>query len=351
MKVIIYCRVSTVRQVREGASLEDQRRACLEYCKANNHEMVHIFMEEGESATTLDRTELTKLTNFCQMNRGKVEAMVVYAVDRVSRDTLDYKILKALLGKYGVSIRSVTQTAVDDSPEGGLMEHLLSGFSEYENKQRTRRTVTGMKGKIERGGWPFKAPLGYRNVTSEQDKRVMVLDAERAPLVRQALEMFTTGLHKKQQVLAYINKLGLRTRTGKPVPAQTFDRMLRNPLYAGLLRVEGKRVSDWTESDSAAFEAIISREVFGKIQDVLSGKKASLTPRKRSNPAFPLRHFVRCASCDKPLTASFSKGRNGKHPYYHCQNKRCSARKSFKRVEVESRFVEFLRTLQPKPEL
>src|SRR5436309_2607930 len=103
MRAIIYCRVSTERQVKKGDSLLMQRAACLDYCKQHGHEVADIFMEEGESAQTLDRTQLQNLIDYCQKNKGKVQVMVVYAINRFSRETLDHKTLRVLLYNFGVT--------------------------------------------------------------------------------------------------------------------------------------------------------------------------------------------------------------------------------------------------------
>jgi site-specific DNA recombinase len=349
MRAIIYCRVSTDRQVKQGASLEVQRKACLEYCEKQGWEVIHIFMEEGESAQSLDRTELRRLTEFCQKQKHRVDVMVVHSIDRFARETLDHKILRSLLMSYGVTLRSVTQPAIDDSPEGDLMEQILSGIAQYDNRLRARRTVSGMKAKMQKGGWPFKAPLGYRNSVAPDGRKTLVHDALRSPLVKAIFEMFSGGLYTKQQILKHFNLHGLRTLAGRPLSAQTLSRMLRNPLYAGIIKVEGKKVKDWGMSEKGDFEQIVSLSTFQKVQDVLSGKQVSSTPRKRNHPDFPLRNFVRCVSCGRALTGSWSRGRNGtRYAFYRCQNRVCTANKrNLKRHDIERGFIDFLRKLQP----
>jgi site-specific DNA recombinase len=80
---------------------------------------------------------------------------------------------------------------------------------------------------------------------------------------------------------------------------------------------------------------------------LLNGKAPAITPRLRSHPDFPLRHFVRCGVCNRPLTGSKSKGRNSYYAYYHCQNSNCRSRVSSS--EFEKLFADYLRQLQPAP--
>src|SRR6185437_7001623 len=96
-------------------------------------------------------------------------------------------------------------------------------------------------------------------------------------------------------------------------------------------------------------EALVSRETFQKVQDILAGRQVTNAPRQRYNPEFPLRHFVRCGACDSPLTGSFTTGRGKKkYPYYQCQNDECTAAgKNINRELLEGQFVEFLQRIQP----
>src|SRR5450759_478178 len=91
-----------------------------------------------------------------------------------------------------------------------------------------------------------------------------------------------------------------------PIGPETFNRMLRNPIYTGILTVE-----KWAISVEASFEPLVSRETFNRIQDLLQGRRNTITPRQRNRNEFPLRNFVRCGNCHKPLTGSPSTGKMG----------------------------------------
>ena len=135
----------------------------------------------------------------------------------------------------------------------------------------------------------------------------------------------------------------MRTQRGKPVPKQTFNQLLRKPVYNGWLQVDG-----WGERVRGDFEPLVTQRVFDTVQALLRGKRGSLTPRLRSHPDFPLRHFVKCGCCGKPLTGSWSKGRTKRYPYYCCPNSRCRA-VSVKKAELEGYFVAHLERMQPEP--
>jgi site-specific DNA recombinase len=161
-----------------------------------------------------------------------------------------------------------------------------------------------MKAALELGRWTFLAPLGYLNAPRSAGKS-LIGDPARAPLVRRAFEEFATGRYTKDDVRKRVIELGLMTRRGRPAPAQTFDAMLRNRVYIG--RIE---VPDYGVSTRGDFEPLITESIFFRVQAILDGRMEVTAPRQRSDPDFPLRGYVRCESCGKPLTASWSKGRS-----------------------------------------
>src|SRR5437016_5313529 len=95
-KAVIYCRVSTKEQVEEGNSLITQQRICREYAIKNGYEIAHVFIEQGESAKTAERTELQKLLNFCANRKNHIQAIIAYKIDRISRNTDDYSQIRLL---------------------------------------------------------------------------------------------------------------------------------------------------------------------------------------------------------------------------------------------------------------
>ena len=199
-----------------------------------------------------------------------------------------------------------------------------------------------MKAAAEEGRWTFPAPLGYRTVTTSVGSR-MEPDPDRAPLVRSAFELFATGKYEQQQVLKKITAKGLRTRRGKKVPLQSFNSMLRKPIYAGRICI-----SSWAIDRRGDFVPIVSDETFHRVQVLLSGRRTIAQSYTKQHPDFPLRHFVRCARCEKPLTASWSRGRSKRYAYYRCSMPECKFVNAPKPV-VENAFIELLRGLQPKP--
>src|SRR5262249_27334453 len=159
------------------------------------------------------------------------------------------------------------------------------------------RTIVGMKAAVERGRWPFAPPLGYLPARTD-GKRSLIQDPIRGPLVRKGFEMLASGLHSHEEIIAQLNALGLRTRKGKLLRNQQFSKMIANPIYMGQMRLDR-----WAMEVTGDFEPLVDEATFAAVQ-------ASLSPRwrgrkhRRFHPDFPLRHFVRCGNCGRPLTGS-----------------------------------------------
>ncbi len=154
--------------------------------------------------------------------------------------------------------------------------------------------------------------------------------------------MAATGLHTKAEILRSITSLGLRTVLGKPLPIQTFQKVLINPFYAGWMVF-----ADQEGPMRGSHAPLVSQKLFDKVQDILNGKKPTLTGYQRQRVEFPLRVFVRCAKCGEPLTGSFSTGRKSKYPYYRCR-KNCEA-VTAKPDVMHAKFIAWLERVAPKP--
>jgi DNA invertase Pin-like site-specific DNA recombinase len=326
---VIYVRVSTKEQT-ENLSLTTQLRACEEYCRRQGYEVLERFHEEGESAKSTDRSQLQNLLTYGRLNKGRVHFVVVFNLTRFARDKYDH-----------FALRSATEP-IDDTSTGKLMEGVLAAFAQFDNDVRSDRTRAGMKAALELGRWVFLAPIGYLNALRSMGQSLMH-DPERGPLVRPAFEAYATGRFTKEQLLKQVRAWGLTNRRRKPLTSQAIGVMLHNQLYAGVVDVpeygvRGKR---------ADFDPLISEELFYRVQAILSGRIPSTVPRKRAHPDFPLRGFVRCHSCGRGITGSWSKGRNEYYAYYHCRPG-CRA-VNVSKARLEGLFADKLALLQPTP--
>lgn len=207
-----------------------------------------------------------------------------------------------------------------------------------------RGTLAGMQAALRAGRWPFQTPLGYIKKGERLSSRIEI-DPGPGLLLLTAFEMYATGLHTMKDVLDHVTSLGLRSRKDKKINRQSFDRHLRNPFYAGWVSSP-----EWKMKERGAFEQLVSDEVFARVQALLDGRAVAITPHVRNHPDFPLRGFVRCGACDRSLTASWSKGRSKKYPYYFCPPAAKCNKSKMAKGALEEQFIVVLETLRPRPE-
>ncbi len=334
---IIYCRVSSKEQI-DGTSLGSQERFCKEYAERNNIKVLKIYIERGESAKTANRTEFNKALAFCSDKKTNATFFIVYKLDRFARCQEDHVMVRALLKKAGTDLRSVTET-IDETPVGKAMEGMISVFAELDNNMRTERTRQGMLERIKQGIWVWQAPLGYSRPYQGSN---IAPDVNTSPLIRLGFEEYAKGTYTYKSIAKFLAERGLKTRLGKSPTPQIMEKILKNPIYYGVIKVWGEY--------KGAFEPIISESLFAKCQSDYM-KSSQTSPRSGNNPLFPLRRLIVCDECGVPLTGSISKGRHGKeYSYYHHHDRNCQKTKSLPKETFEQQFIEYLDGISPDGE-
>ena len=342
MKALIYVRVSTTEQV-DNYSLETQERSCREYCGQHDLGVDWVFRDEGRSAKTTDRPQLQEMLKYCaaEGKRLGITAIVVYKLDRLARVLEHHTSIRAAFARLGVEVRSATE-AFDDSPGGKFIENVMASVAQLDNDVRSARTTAGMQEGARHGRWMWRPPLGYQK-GAPPPSASLVPDPEVAALLAQGFEAIASGRLSRPDALRELTAHGLRTRHGRAVSPQTFHATLRNPIYKGrIIKPE------WNIDVTGDFEPLVTDAVFDTVQAVFDGKKPTRS-HTRDHPDFPLRRVVRCGRCTKPLTGSWSKGRNKHYPYYRCPKGRCGI--SIPKDKLKSLVLEQLADMTVSPEI
>jgi site-specific DNA recombinase len=341
-KAVIYIRVSTQEQV-DNLSLGTQERRCRDLCGQQGWNVLHVFREEGKSAKTTKRDEFQRMIGFCRDRKNGVGHIVVFDLSRFARNLLDQLTMENEFLQAGIRIESVLEP-MEHTAAGRWHRNQKALWNQYDNELRAERTITGMTEAARKGRFPFKAPVGYINVSQHKGQN-LIPDPKTAPLIAKAFELMSTGLKAKAEVLRQVNDLGLTTRKGRPLSVQTFHKILANPIYAGWVTIP-----KWGLKFSGSFESLVSQHLFDTVQDVLRGKKVVASAHQRNNPDFPLRVFLRCGICGQSITGAWSTGRKKKYAYYRCRRSKCDLA-MIPRDDLEVKFIELLKQLTPVPEL
>ncbi len=336
---IIYTRVSSQDQLK-GYSLETQEKLCNEYALRNGLEVVKVFREEGESAKTTDRTELKEMIKFISLHKGKIGHLIIYKIDRLTRDGSDYFKLKTLFSAYGVELLSASE-ALSDDPAGKFMGGMLAIMAEFDNNNRKERTVGGMKEALATGNWTFKAPIGYKNSKHDRKKSghsVISVDPESAPIVRYVFEEYAKNIYTYRE----LSKRANRMSNGKfQISPQYLKKILNNPFYYG--QIES---AEWEISVAGNHEPLISKELYDKVQIIQTGGAVKNFPRNRDHADFPLRGVL-CA-CGGSISGYWTTGKMGKrYAYYRCGKKDCEFSKHINKIIFETEFTSYLEQLTP----
>ena len=342
-KAVIYLRVSTTKQV-EGASLDTQQKLCQDWATRNDVLVKEIYHDDGVSAKTLDRPAMKEMLMYLEANKGSIHYLITYQTDRLTRNATDFFALRTLLSKLGVQYKNIN-SGVEDSVNEELIQNLEAVLAQHDNKIKSVRVKDNMKVHAKEGYRMSKAPHGLKNVRDVFGKSTLAPVEGVADKVTTILEAHATGTHTIAGLIKMCESIGLKSAKGKHMQIQALSKMLRNPIYAGL------ELSSHTEGQliSSKFKGIITSATFHRNQELLKSNKNTAATYKKNNPEFPLRRFILCGECNKPLTGSSPVGGSGKRsPRYHCS--RCHV-PSVQSGELHEQFLHLLASLTPDPDM
>jgi site-specific DNA recombinase len=311
-KVVLYVRVSTDEQAKLGYSLGHQELVLNKFCEIKEFEVVGIYREDF-SAKNFDRPEYKKLYQYCKKNKKEVDYVLVTKWDRFSRNQTDA--LQELKGfnSLGIEANAIEQWIDFSIPHNKMMLSIYLTIPEIDNDVRGINTKMGVRRSWKAGRWTGVAPAGYKNGRDHLSKPILQVDAGKALLVKEAFELFATGLYDKEELRRMMRKKGL------DLSRSNFPRMLQNHVYAGKVLIPEYKDED-AEIIQAIHEPIVSEELFDKVQRIIKGGRKHKKQYEKLNEATPLRAMLTCSICGRKLTSSASKGRNGYYNYYHCKS-------------------------------
>ena len=230
-----------------------------------------------------------------------------------------------------------------------MVENLLASVSQHHRQKNAEQVKHRMRARVLNGYWVFSPPIGYRYERVSGHGKLLVRDEPTASIVEQALSGFASGRFETvTEVKRFLEQFPEypHYKNGE-VHFQRAKDLLRRVLYTGHMNVP-----QWDISlHPGKHEPLISFEDWTKIQERLDGN-AQAPIKANIQDDFPLRGFVTCGCCDRPLTSCWSKGRTSKYPYYLCSNRECDEYgKSIKREVMEAEFLEIIKSLKPSPKL
>ena len=315
---VIYARFSSSKQ--REASIEDQVRVCTEWCQREGYEVVQIYTDYALSGRTDDRPSFQRMIS----NAGESDIVLVYMMDRFSRNPYDAPFYKHELKQRGVKLVSATEL-IPETAEGVIYEKILEGLAAFESARTSERITRGMHGNALKCMTNGARLFGYR----EDNQGCYEIDPETAPLVVEAYDRRISG-EAVNSIASDFASRGVMTSHGRPCSRSMIDRMLHNEKYTGVYTWGEVRVED-------GMPAIISKDVFDMAQSVRSKHQ----PGKAAD--YVLSGAALCGGCGRNLQGVSGYGKKGKkYDYYRCKD-HCI--KPIRREWLHSEIVKVLREI------
>ena len=322
-RAVIYARFSSSKQ--QEQSIDGQVRYCTQYAETRGYRIVGTYADRAISGTTDERPEFQRMIS--DAKKKKFDFVIVWKLDRFSRDRYASAMYKHELKKNGVKVLSATE-GIGEGDESVILEAILEAMAEMYVKQLAQNVMRGLResalaGKHSTGTVPY----GYR-----LDDKKMVIEPDEAAVVRFIFEQYAQGVRKKDIVEA-LDARGARTRRGEKFRANSFQTMLKNKKYIGVYHWSDIEIQD-------GCPALIDRELFEKCQRRLELNKHK--PGRISKVDYLLKGKLFCGPCGAPMTGDSGTGRHGgKFYYYTCSRKKNQGAGSCNKRREKKDFIEW----------
>lgn len=311
---VIYARYSSDKQTEQ--SIEGQLRDCHAFAKAQGHTVIAEYIDRARSGKNDNREEFQRM--IADSSKKQFQYIIVYKLDRFSRNRYDSAVYKHKLEKYGVRVISATEP-ISDTGESRIVEALFEAMAEEylitlsDNVKRGLREAA-LKGYATGGN----LPLGYKI----EDKR-LATDESLVPTIKWLFEAYAQGM-TKTKIAAELNARGVKTTRGNPININIVTSMINNPIYTGKHSFKGEIERECP--------AIISEDLFEQCKQ--RSKASSKQRGRRSEKAadYLLTGKLFCGMCGSTMTGDCATAKNGERHYYYT----CHGRKRHKNCKKKS---------------
>ena len=302
-KLFLYARKSTDVEDKQVLSIDAQINELREFAA---REQITIAAEliEKQSAKTPGRPIFNAMLE--RLEAGEAEGILAWHPDRLARNSVDGGRIIYMLDTGKIKTLKFPRSWFENTPQGKLMLHNDFGFSKYFVDSLSENTKRGLREKIRRGEYPGIAPLGYLN--DYRTKRIIV-DPERAPLVKEAFERYATGEAILDDLRQFFAEHNIKKSDGRMLSRFSISSMLSNPFYYGHFRYMG-------EVHEGTHEPLITKRLADQAQAILE-KRYKWSPFVMPVKPKAFLGLLHCSTCGGAITAEVQKG----HTYYRCTKK------------------------------
>jgi site-specific DNA recombinase len=311
-KFFIYTRKSTDTEDRQVRSISDQLAELKELAVKEQIDVVDIFVEK-QTAKTPGRPVFNEM--LLRIEQGEANGILAWHPDRLARNSVDGGKIIYLLDTEKLAELKFPTFWCDPTPQGKFMLSIAFSQSKYYVDNLSENIKRGKRNKVKDGIWPQMSPLGYINVGGR-----IVVDKNIAPLIKKTFEAYSSGSFTLRELRDKFNGLGLKRKSGKELAVSNYQKLLKNPIYTGLMLYNG-------EIHEGKHEPIISKKLFDSVQEVMMRKSK---PKSRGLKPFLYRGFFRCGECGCFITTETQKG----HNYLRCTKRKNPCEQKYTREEI-----------------
>ena len=329
----IYIRVSTEDQAREGFSLGEQEEKLKQLCDYKGYEVYKVYCDAGISAKDMEhRPKFQEMLK--DMKDKKINYIVAYKLDRVTRSVRDLEELIAQLEKYNTYLVCDRDDVNTSTANGRFFVRMLTVLSQLEIEIVSERTKFGLNGAIKSGHLPGQVALGFKKDVNKKT----IIDPATAPIVKRVFDLYLQG----KTFLQISNIFNDEKVLNKNWKDTHIERIINNRLYMGDYEMY-KRLKEWKNVEPVIYMNVVDPIVPRYIWEECQAQKIINQRTYTRDRVYTFFQKLKCPHCGKIMKCKGSGGKKRKYVYYNCEDCHENIRESYVEEEFEKIVGQLLR--------
>ena len=329
----IYIRVSTEDQAREGFSLGEQEEKLKQLCDYKGYEVYKVYCDAGISAKDMEhRPKFQEMLK--DMKDGKINYIVAYKLDRVTRSVRDLEELISQLEKYNTYLVCDRDDVNTSTANGRFFVRMLTVLSQLEIEIVSERTKFGLNGAIKSGHLPGQVALGFK----KDGNKKTIIDPATAPIVKRVFDLYLQG----KTFLQISNMFNEEKVLNKNWKDTHIERIINNRLYMGDYEMY-KRLKEWKNVEPVIYMNVVEPIIPRYIWEECQAQKIINQRTYTRDRVYTFFQKLKCPKCGKIMKCKGSGGKRKKYVYYNCEDCHENIRESYVEEEFEKIVGQLLR--------
>ena len=329
----IYIRVSTEDQAREGFSLGEQEEKLKQLCDYKGYEVYKVYCDAGISAKDMEhRPKFQEMLK--DMKDGKINYIVAYKLDRVTRSVRDLEELISQLEKYNTYLVCDRDDVNTSTANGRFFVRMLTVLSQLEIEIVSERTKFGLNGAIKSGHLPGQVALGFK----KDGNRKTIIDPATAPIVKRVFDLYLQG-KTFLQISNIFNEEKVLNKNWKDTH---IERIINNRLYMGDYEMY-KRLKEWKNVEPVIYMNVVDPIIPRYIWEECQAQKIINQRTYTRDRVYTFFQKLKCPKCGKIMKCKGSGGKRKKYVYYNCEDCHENIRESYVEEEFEKIVGQLIR--------